>query len=122
MRQKDSAAVRKKKRRISKAVAADPLGAHRLKPCAIKKVEKCATVSVKFNAKSLEGSGAASYVGRRQRTSRSSLSSVQQLRKEQIKINKWDGVYVCPVLLLMLVLTSDTARRRSYLIPPAEAW
>lgn len=90
-RKKDSAKVRKKKKRAAKAAAADPLEAYRPRAPTLKKLEKSASVSVKFNAKSLEGSGA-SYVGRRQKTSPRGLSSAQQLRRAGIKVNKWNGM------------------------------
>lgn len=91
-RKKDSAKVRKKKSRAAKAAAADPLKPYRPKAKQLKMLEKLASVPVKFNAKTLEGSGAGSYIGRRLKTNRKALTSVQQLRKAGIKINRWDGV------------------------------
>lgn len=91
-RKKDSAKRRKKKKRAAAAVAADPLGTYRPKARTLKQLEKCPSTSVRFNAKSLEGSGAASYVGRRKATQRTALSTVQQLRRAGIKVNKWNGM------------------------------
>lgn len=91
-RKKDSAKRRKKKKRVAAAVTADPLANYRPKTRTLKQLEGCPSTSVKFNAKSLEGSGAASYVGRRIKTLRTAPSTVQQLRRAGINVNKWDGV------------------------------